>query len=80
MPNSVTTGKVAVFPDMVNGGVQQLTAAELTSKYSGLTLKTPTKNFSITYRGVHISCLSGVPIMCDAGLLGAFTASSAPVA
>jgi hypothetical protein len=81
MANSATTGKGSnVYPDMSNGQVTKLTAAELTTKYSGLTLKTPTANFAFPYRGIIMDCRSGQPIMCDAALLAAFTAASAPVA
>lgn len=80
MPNSVTTPKVSVFSDSSSSGISKLTAAELTSKYSGLTIKTPTASFGMSYRGMTLHFRSGDPVMCDTALLAALTAAGAPVA
>lgn len=79
MANSATTAKIGVFPDSNGFTVSELTPTELTAKYSGSTLKTPSQNFAMPYNGIILNCRSGIPIMCDAALLAAFTASSAPV-
>lgn len=62
-----------------NGIEQELTAAQAATVYGSGNIKTPTKNFSLNYKGLHLNCFNGVPIVCDAALLAAFAATSAPV-
>lgn len=79
MANGVTVGLVGGFADHSNNVVGLLTAAQLTTKYSGQTLKTPSVSFSFPFKGHTINFLAGVPTMCAADLLAALTAASAPV-
>ncbi|QBP09368.1 hypothetical protein [Cupriavidus metallidurans] len=62
-----------------NGQMQELTAAQISAKYGAGNVKTPTRNFSINYRGQHIVGYKNVPIVCDAALLAALAATGAPV-
>ena len=62
-----------------NGQIQELTATQVTTKYGASNIKTPTRNFTLNYRGMHLTCLKSVPIVCDAALLAAFAATGAPV-
>ncbi|MFC4526408.1 hypothetical protein ISN76_12950 [Dyella halodurans] len=61
------------------GQLQELTAAQLTTKYGAGNIKTPTKNFSINYKGQHLVGYKNIPIVCDAPLLAALAAAGAPV-
>lgn len=63
-----------------NGVMQELTAAQMASALpAGYTIKTPTKNFTLSYKSTHMNCFKGIPIICDAAILAALTATSAPV-
>lgn len=62
-----------------NGVMQELTAAQAATVYGSGNIKTPTKNFTLNYKGLHMNCLKNVPIVCDAALIAAFAASSSPV-
>lgn len=74
------TGTPNTIPHAVgNGQIQELTAAQLTTKYGPSNIKTPTKNFVLNYRGAHMTCRKGIPIVCDAALLIALAAIGAPV-
>ena len=64
---------------MGNGQHAPLTPAQITTKYGSGNIKTPTKNFSITYMGLHIVGYKNIPIVCDAALLAALAACGAPV-
>lgn len=61
------------------GQLQELTAAQISTKYGAGNIKTPTKNFSINYKGQHIVGYKNIPIVCDAALLSALAAFGAPV-
>lgn len=63
-----------------NGVTQELTPAQATASVpAGYTIKTPTKNFTLTYKSIHMNCFKGVPLICDASMLLALTATAAPV-
>lgn len=62
-----------------NGQLQELTPAQVSTKYGSGNIKTPTANFNINYKGMHLVGYKGVPIVCDAALLAALTAAGAPV-
>ncbi len=62
-----------------NGQLQDMTPAQISTKYGAGNIKTPTKNFTLNYQGIHMQCFKNVPIVCDATLLAAFTATGAPV-
>lgn len=62
-----------------NGQVQELTAAQIVTKYGAGNVKTPTKNFTLNYKGTHLNALKNIPIVCDAALLAALAATGAPV-
>lgn len=62
-----------------NGQIQELTAAQITTKYGAALIKTPTKNFTLNYRGMHLACFKNIPVVCDAALIAAFAATGAPV-
>lgn len=62
-----------------NGQLQELTAAQISTKYGSGNIKTPTANFSINYKGQHLVGYKNIPIVCDAALIAALTAAGAPV-
>lgn len=62
-----------------NGVLQELTPAQASTVYGGGNIKTPTKNFTLNYKGMHVNGFKGVPLVCDAALLAALAATSAPV-
>ena len=62
-----------------DGTLQELTAAQASTKYGSGNIKTPTKNFTLNYKGMHMNCFKNVPIVCDAALLAAFAATGSPV-
>ncbi len=62
-----------------NGTIQELAPAAVATVYGAGNIKTPTRNFTLNYKGIHLNCIKNVPIVCDAALLAAFTATSAPV-
>ncbi|MDE2354167.1 MAG: hypothetical protein KGL17_04000 [Betaproteobacteria bacterium] len=73
------TGAATTVPMVINGVHAELAPASVAAAVPGKTVKTPTKNFTITYQGLHISGMKGIPIVCDAAMLAALTATSAPV-
>lgn len=79
MANSVTTPLQGGFTHHVNNVLGQLTSGQMSTAYSGLTQKTPTKNFTFTYLGQHISFENGHPVMCSTALAAALVAAGAPV-
>lgn len=75
-----SNGTPNTVPHSGGGGVlQELTPAALVAKYGAGNVKTPTKNFSIKFGNGHVNGLKGIPIVCDAALLAALAAASAPV-
>lgn len=62
-----------------NGVLQELTPAQASTVYGGGNIKTPTKNFTLNYKGLHVNCFKNVPLICDAAMLAALAATSAPV-
>lgn len=62
-----------------NGSLAQLTGTQLGTLYGAGNVKTPTKDFTLNYKGHHVQFFNGVPVVCDAQLLAALTAISAPV-
>ena len=79
MANSVTTPLQGGYANHVNNVLGLLTASQMASTYSGLTQKTPTRNFSFPWRGHTTSYEKGHPFMCPADLAAALVAASAPV-
>ena len=74
------TGNPTSVPHATGVGVlQELTPAQITTKYGAGNIKTPTKNFTLNYKGLHLNCFKNMPIVCDAALLAAFAATNAPV-
>lgn len=74
------TGTPNTIPHAVgNGQIQEMTAAQITTKYGAALIKTPTKNFTMNFHGAHMTCRKNIPIVCDAALLAAFAAINAPV-
>lgn len=73
----------SLIPDLIShqsGGVTQaLTAAQLSTKFGAGNIRTPSKNFSITYQGQHLSFTKNVPFVVDAGLAAYLTSINAPV-
>lgn len=68
------------LPHVSSSGVlQELTAAQAATKFGAGNIKTPLKNFTLNYKGLHMNCFKNVPIVCDAALIAAFAATSAPV-
>lgn len=77
---SDSTGAPNSVPHAVGTGqLQELTPAQVVTKYGAGNVKTPTKNFTLNYKGLHMNCFKGIPIVCDASLLAALVATSAPV-
>jgi hypothetical protein len=74
-----TTFVNEALPVAVGGSIINMTAAQATTQFGSGNIKTPTKNFSIAYRGHTVVGRVGVPIVVDAGLLAALTAAGAPV-
>lgn len=74
-------GAATTVPAAVgNGQHAEYTPAQAASAFASAgTIKTPTKNFTIMYLGRHIEGRKGIPMVCDAGLVAALTAHSAPV-
>lgn len=66
-------------PNMINGVEQELTPAQASTLYGSGNIKTPTKSFSLNYKGLHMNFFKGVPVVCDTALLAALAATSAPV-
>ena len=62
-----------------SGVTQNLTNAQFVAANPGLTIKTPTANFSLPYKGCVLSFTTGVPVACDLALVAALTAVGAPV-
>ncbi|QMV33441.1 hypothetical protein 8G_00009 [Ralstonia phage Hyacinthe] len=74
------TGAPNTIPHAVgNGQMQELSAAQITTKYGSGNIKTPTRNFSINFKGMHIVGYKNVPMVCNAALLAALAATNAPV-
>lgn len=73
------TGAPNTVPNVTKGVMQEMTPAQASTAYGSGNIKTPTKNFTLNYKGLHMSCFKGVPIICDAALLAALVAVSAPV-
>lgn len=62
-----------------NGQLQELTAAQVATKYGSGNIKTPTRNFPFCFNGHHGQAFKGIPIVCDTALLAYFAATGAPV-
>lgn len=62
-----------------NGQVQQLTAAQLTTKFGAGNIKTPTSNFTINVGGQTIHFYRNVPMVTTPALTAALVAANAPV-
>lgn len=62
-----------------NGILAEISPATAATIYGAPNIKTPTKNFTLNYRGMHLNCFKNVPLICDAALLAALAAISAPV-
>ncbi len=73
------TGAPTTVTNVVNGVHQELTAAQVSTAYGSGNIKTPTKNFTLNYKGLHINGFKNIPIVCDAALLAALAAVGAPV-
>lgn len=79
MPNSVTTPLDGGYADHSSNVVGALTSTQMSTKYAGLTQKTPTKNFAFPWKGHTTSYEKGHPFMCPADLAAALVAAGAPV-
>lgn len=73
------TGAATTVPMVINGVHAELSPAAVAAAVPTKTVKTPTKNFSISYQGMHIAGMKGIPLVCDAAMLTALTATGAPV-
>jgi hypothetical protein len=62
-----------------NGQMQQLTAAQLSTKYGAGNLRTPSANFTLRFEGQIVHFYKNVPMVVTAALAAALTAASAPV-
>jgi hypothetical protein len=79
MPNSVTTPLQGGSTHHDSQVLGQLTPAQLTAKYPGLTLKTATKSFAFPFKGHTVHFSKGIPVMCAPDLLAALISASAAV-
>ncbi len=73
------TGNPNTVTHVVNGQISELTPAQISTVYGSGNIKTPTKNFTLSYKGIHLNCFKNIPIVCDAALIAAFAATGAPV-
>lgn len=73
------TGAPTTIGNVINGVHQELTPAQAATAYGAPNVKTPTKNFTLNYKGMHLNGFKGIPIVCDAALLAALAATGAPV-
>lgn len=74
------TGAPTTIPHAVgNGQLQEMTAAQITTKYGSGNVKTPTRNFVVRRNGHHVFGYKNMPIVCDAALLATLSATNAPV-
>lgn len=62
-----------------NGQLQQLTPAQLTTKYGAGNSKTPSANFTMKFQGQTMHFYKNVPFVTTPDLLAALTAANAPV-
>jgi hypothetical protein len=62
-----------------NGIQSEASAAQVTTIFGAGKIKTPTKNFTLNYGGLHLNGFKGVPLVCDTALLAALAATGAPV-
>lgn len=62
-----------------NGQHAELSSSQVASKFSGFTIKTPTKNFTFNVGANHVQAYKNIPLVCDAAMLAQLTAISAPV-
>lgn len=74
----------SLVPDLIpvsTGGatIDNLTAAQLSTKFGAGNVKTPTQDFAITVEGKTLTFKKGVPVVMDTHLQAHFTTHSAPV-
>lgn len=79
MANSVTVPLQGGYPHHVANVLGLLTSAQLSTAYSGSTVKTATKDFSMPYKGHVVGFNRGQPVVCDAAMVAALAAAGAPV-
>lgn len=79
MANAVTTPLAGGSAHHVNNVLGLITASQMATTYSGLTQKTPTKNFAFPWKGHTTSYQNGVAFMCPTDLAAALVAAGAPV-
>ena len=73
-------GGVKIPQAVGNGGVQQLTPAQLATQYGAGNVKTPSKDFAFPWQSQLIQFRNGVPaVITDPALLAALTAAAAPL-
>ena len=73
------TGAATTVPNVIHGVQQELAPGAVAAAFPQNTIKTPTKNFSIVYQGLHINGTKNIPLVCDAQMLAALAACAAPV-
>lgn len=75
-----SAGNPNTIPHAISGGqMQELTAAQVSTKYGAGNIKTPTKNFTLNYGGQHMNCLKNIPIVCSDPVLLALLVASGNV-
>jgi len=62
-----------------NGQVQQLTAAQMATKYGAANIKTPTANFSLRFEGQLLRFERNIPFVVTPALAAALAAANSPV-
>lgn len=62
-----------------NGQLQQLTAAQISTKYGAGNVKTPSANFTLRFEGQLLHFYKNVPFVVTTSLAAALTAANAPV-
>lgn len=62
-----------------NGQLQQLTAAQLTTKYGAGNIKTPSATFTLRFEGQIVHFYKNIPMVVSTALAAALAAANAPV-
>lgn len=77
---SDSIGNPTTVTNVVNGVIQEQTAAQISAQYGAGNVKTASRSFAINHKGLHVNFFKGMPVVCDAALIAALAATGAPVA
>ncbi|KAF1003123.1 MAG: hypothetical protein GAK28_04924 [Luteibacter sp.] len=62
-----------------NGQIQNLTASQVSTKYGSGNVRTPTRHFTLQFRGALMQFTANVPFVVTPDLASALVSANAPV-